>query len=87
MMTQYPELGVNQPVEIQVIPKVNDLLRLCGAPHRRRVDTRGFSELESLVGIERIISQTIVTPDQGSRRPSERVNIADSVALSFLTDR
>ena len=47
---------------------------------------RGFSELESLVGAARIISQTIVTPERGSRRASERVTIADSVALGFLSD-
>ncbi len=47
---------------------------------------RGFSELESLVGADRIISQTIVTPERGSRRASDRVWVADSVALSFLSD-
>ena len=47
---------------------------------------RGFSELESLVGPDRIISQTIVTPDRGSRRASETVTIADSVGLGFLSD-
>ena len=47
---------------------------------------RGFLELESLVGPERIISQTIVTPDPGSRRISKRVTVADSVSLSFLSD-
>jgi predicted AAA+ superfamily ATPase len=47
---------------------------------------RGFSELESLVGADRIISQTIVTPERGSRRASERVTIADSVALGFLSN-
>jgi predicted AAA+ superfamily ATPase len=46
---------------------------------------RGFSELESLVGSARIISQTIVTPDQGTRRASDRVTIADSVDLEFLS--
>ena len=45
---------------------------------------RGFMELESLVGADRIISQTIVTPERGSRRASERVTIADSVGLEFL---
>lgn len=45
---------------------------------------RGFSEFGSLVGPENIISQTIVTPDRGSRHASERVKIADSVALEFL---
>ena len=47
---------------------------------------RGFLELESLVGRDRITSQTIVTPDPGTRRASDRVTIADSVALSFLSD-
>jgi len=51
-----------------------------GATHR------GFSELESLVGIDRIISQTIVTPERGSRRASEKVAIADSIALGFLSN-
>jgi predicted AAA+ superfamily ATPase len=46
---------------------------------------RGFSELESLVGADRIISRTIVTPDRGSRRAPGGVAIADSVALDFLT--
>ena len=46
---------------------------------------RGFSELESLVGADRIISRTIVTPERGSRRASETVTIADSVALDFLS--
>ena len=45
---------------------------------------RGFSELEALVGSERIISKTIVTPDRGSRRASDTVSIADSVAVDFL---
>lgn len=35
----------------------------------------------------RIISQTIVTPEWGSRRASERVTIADSVGLDFPLDR
>jgi predicted AAA+ superfamily ATPase len=48
---------------------------------------RGFSELESLVGADRIISQTVVTPERGSRRASERATIADSVGLDFLLDR
>jgi hypothetical protein len=47
---------------------------------------RGFSEIESLVGGDRIISQTIVTPDPGSRRLSDRVAVADSVGLSFLSN-
>jgi predicted AAA+ superfamily ATPase len=47
---------------------------------------RGFSELESLVGADRILSQTIVTPDPGSRRTSDRIMVADSVALSFLSN-
>jgi hypothetical protein len=47
---------------------------------------RGFSEFETLVGPDRIISQTIVTPDRGTRRASETVTIADSVALDFLTN-
>jgi predicted AAA+ superfamily ATPase len=46
---------------------------------------RGFAELETLVDRDRIISQTIVTPDRGSRRASETVMIADSVSLSFLS--
>lgn len=46
---------------------------------------RGFAELEALVGADRIISQTIVTPDRGSRRASEAVSIADSVSLGFLS--
>lgn len=45
---------------------------------------RGFAELESLVGTDRIISQTIVTPERGMRKASEKVAIADSVALEFL---
>ena len=45
---------------------------------------RGFLELESLVGTDRIVSETIVTPDRGLRRASEKVAIADSVALEFL---
>jgi predicted AAA+ superfamily ATPase len=46
---------------------------------------RAFSEFETLVGPDRIISQTIITPDRGTRRASETVTIADSVALDFLT--
>ncbi len=34
-----------------------------------------------------IISQTIVTPERGSRRASDMVTIADSVALDFLSNR
>ena len=48
---------------------------------------RGFSEIETLVGPDRIVSQTIVTPDRGTRRASEAVRIADSVSLDFLTSR
>lgn len=44
----------------------------------------GFSELESLVGPQRILSRTIVTPRRGSRRVSSTVTVADSVALDFL---
>jgi len=47
---------------------------------------RGFAELESLAGADRIISQTIVTPDRGARRASEKVTIADSVGLGFLAE-
>ena len=46
---------------------------------------RGFAEFETLVGPDRIISQTIVTPDRDSRRASEAVTIADSVTLAFLS--
>ena len=46
---------------------------------------RGFEEIETLVGPDRIISRTIVTPDRGSRRASEAVTIADSVSLGFLS--
>jgi predicted AAA+ superfamily ATPase len=46
---------------------------------------RGFTELESLVGADRIISQTIITPERGTRRASERVTIADSIGLDFLS--
>lgn len=48
---------------------------------------RGFAELETLVSRDRIISQTILTPDRGSRRASEADTIADSVALGFLPSR
>jgi predicted AAA+ superfamily ATPase len=46
---------------------------------------RGFSELESLVGADRIVSKTIVTPDRGSRGASAGVTFADSIALGFLS--
>ena len=49
------------------------------------VTSRGFAELEALVGPDRIVSQTIVTPDRGSRRTSKIVTIADSVSLAFLS--
>jgi predicted AAA+ superfamily ATPase len=45
---------------------------------------RGFNEIESLVGPDRIISKTIVTPDRGSRRTSRDVTITDSITLDFL---
>jgi len=48
---------------------------------------RGFAELESLVGQERIISKTIVTPERGSRRAVSGVMIADSIGLGFLQDQ
>jgi hypothetical protein len=48
---------------------------------------RGFSEIEALVGPDRVVSRTIVTPDRGTRRASEAVTIADSVPLDFLTSR
>lgn len=47
---------------------------------------RGFLEIESLVGPDRIVSRTIVTPERGTRRTSQAVTIADSVALEFLSD-
>ena len=46
---------------------------------------RGFSEIETLVGLDRVVSRTIVTPDRGTRRASETVTIADSVSLGFLS--
>lgn len=46
---------------------------------------RGFVEMKSLVGEERILSQTIVTPDRGTRAISADVRVADSIALEFLT--
>ena len=45
---------------------------------------RGFSEIEALVGPDRVVSRTIVTPDRGTRRASETVTIADSVSIGFL---
>ena len=50
-----------------------------------RPKQRGFLELESLVGADRIVSKTIVTPDRGFRRASRGVTIADSIALGFLS--
>ena len=44
----------------------------------------GLEELKSLVGKERIISQTIVTPDRGTRAISDEVRVADSITLEFL---
>lgn len=52
------------------------------SPHQR-----AFRGLEDLVGDERILSRTIVTPDRGSRQASDRVTIADSIDLGFLPDR
>ncbi len=48
---------------------------------------RGFRELESLIGRDRIISQTIVGTVRGSRPLSETVRTADSIELDFLTGR
>ncbi len=48
---------------------------------------RGFLEIEALVGADRIISKTIVTPERGSRRASETVAIADSVTMDFLSSQ
>ena len=45
---------------------------------------RGFRELRALAGPERIISETIVTPEPGRRRLSDTIEVADSVALDFL---
>ena len=47
---------------------------------------RGFMEIEALVGADRIVSRTIVTPERGSRRASEGVTIADSIDLEFLSE-
>jgi hypothetical protein len=47
---------------------------------------RGFAEIETLVGRDRIISQPIVTPDRGTRRASETVTIADSVSLGYFSN-
>lgn len=52
------------------------------SPHQR-----AFRELEELVGDDRILSRTIVTPDHGSRRASDGVTIADCVDVGFLPDR
>ena len=43
-------------------------------------------ELEALVGEERILSRTFVTPDRGARRASDRVTIAESVELGLLPE-
>lgn len=48
---------------------------------------RGFLEIESLVGSDRIISQTIVTPERGTRRVSDKVTVADSIDLDFLSTK
>ncbi len=45
---------------------------------------RGFAELESLVGKERIVAKTIITPVRGSRALPGGVRAADSVSLEFL---
>jgi hypothetical protein len=45
---------------------------------------RGFAELESRVGKERIVAKTIVTPVRGSRALPGGVRAADSVSLEFL---
>jgi len=44
----------------------------------------GFEELKALVGPERILSQTIVTPEPGQRRVSQTSEVADSTELGFL---
>jgi len=51
-----------------------------------RPTQRGFEEMESLVGPERILSRTIVTPDRGSRKLPGGVTLAESVSLGFLKD-
>lgn len=45
---------------------------------------RGFRELDSLIGPDRIISRTVVGSVRGSRPLSETVRTADSVELGFL---
>lgn len=50
-------------------------------------DQRAFRDFEALVGDERILSRTIVTPDRGSRQVTDRVTVSDSVELGFLPDR
>ena len=47
---------------------------------------RGFAEIESLVGTNRIISKTVVTPLREGRPLSDGVRAADSVRLDFLAD-
>ncbi len=47
---------------------------------------RGFNELRTLVGSERIISETIVTQIRGQRRISATTSVGDSIALEFLTE-
>ncbi|MCD4751199.1 MAG: ATP-binding protein [Thermoanaerobaculales bacterium] len=46
---------------------------------------RGFAELESLVGPDRILSKTVVSSLRGHRRLPNGVNVSDSIALEFLT--
>jgi hypothetical protein len=45
---------------------------------------RGFEEIESLIGPERILSRTIITPARHSRILSPAVTAADSVSLDIL---
>lgn len=45
---------------------------------------RGFDEIESLIGAERILSRTIITPLRHARPLSPAVTAANSITLEFL---
>ncbi|HET8796864.1 MAG TPA: hypothetical protein VFO89_04220, partial [Thermoanaerobaculia bacterium] len=45
---------------------------------------RGFDEIESLIGAERILSRTIITPLRHARPLSPAVTAANSITLEIL---
>lgn len=73
--------------EVDFLVPVGNVFQLmeCKWAENPSLDVKGFRELERLVGTERILSKSIITPSPGTRKMKENIIIEDSVHFQKLT--